>query len=70
MSLDFMVFFMHPLRPSKTSTGLDKFYNECKIPIVTTFHTSMYFNQWKKLVNIKERGSDKDFLRIYSLYKH
>jgi hypothetical protein len=63
-------FFMHPLRPSKTSTGLDKFYNECKIPIVTTFHTSMYFNQWKKLVNIKERGSDKDFLRLYSLYKY
>ncbi|WP_458746490.1 glycosyltransferase [Candidatus Nitrosocosmicus sp. T] len=62
-------FFMHPLIPSKTSTGLDKFYNECKIPIVTTFHTSMYFKQWTNLINIKEKGNDKDLLRLYSLYK-
>ena len=36
-------FFMNSLLPSKTSTGLDKFYEECNMPIVTTFHTSMYF---------------------------
>ena len=63
-------FFMNPLLPSKTSTGLDKFYDKCKAPIVTTFHTSMYFRQWMRLINIKERGNNKDFLRLYSLYKY
>ena len=60
-------FFMNPLLPSKAWTGLDEFYNKCKTPIVTTFHTSMYFRQWMRLINIKERGNDKDFLRLYSL---
>ena len=60
-------FFMNPLLPSKAWAGLDEFYNKCKTPIVTTFHTSMYFRQWMRLINIKERGNDKDFLRLYSL---
>ena len=63
-------FFFNSLRPSKTFTGLDKFYDECKTPIVTTFHTSMYFKQWMRLRNIKEKGNDKDYLRFYSLYKY
>ncbi len=63
-------FFFNSLRPSKTSTGLDKFYDECNTPIVTTFHTSMYFKQWMQLRNIKEKGNDKDYLRLYSLYKY
>jgi glycosyltransferase involved in cell wall biosynthesis len=63
-------FFFNSLRPSKTFTGLDRFYNECKTPIVTTFHTSMYFKQWMRLRNIKEKGNDKDYLRFYSLYKY
>ena len=63
-------FFFNSLRPSKTFTGLDKFYDECKTPIVTTFHTSMYFKQWMRLRNIKEKGNDKDYLRLYSLYKY
>jgi glycosyltransferase involved in cell wall biosynthesis len=63
-------FFFNSLRPSKTSTGLDKFYDECKTPIVTTFHTSMYFKQWMQLRNIKEKGNDNDYLRFYSLYKY
>ncbi len=29
----------------------------------------MYSRQWIRLINIKERGKDKDFLRLYSLYK-
>ena len=62
--------FLNSLRPSKTSTGLDKFYDECETPIVTTFHTSMYFKQWMRLRNIKEKGNDKDYLRFYSLYKY
>jgi glycosyltransferase involved in cell wall biosynthesis len=63
-------FFFNSLRPSKTFTGLDKFYDECQTPIVTTFHTSMYFKQWMRLRNIKEKGNDKDYLRFYSLYKY
>jgi len=63
-------FFLNSLRPSKSSTGLDEFYDECTIPIVTTFHTSMYFKQWMQLVNIKEKGNDNDYLRFYSLYKY
>lgn len=63
-------FYLNSLRPSKTSTGLDKFYDKCETPIVTTFHTSMYFRQWMKLINIKERGNDKNILRLYSLYKY
>lgn len=63
-------FFMNPVLPSKTSTGLDKFYGECKTPIVTTFHTSMYFKQWMKLINLRDKGNDKDYLRLYSFYKY
>ena len=63
-------FYLNSIRPSKTSTGLDTFYNKCKTPIVTTFHTSMYFKQWRKLVNIKEKGNDRDLLRLYSLCKY
>lgn len=63
-------FYLNSLKPSKTSTGLDKFYDKCLTPIVTTFHTSMYFKQWMKLRNIKEKDNDKDFLRIFALYKY
>jgi glycosyltransferase involved in cell wall biosynthesis len=63
-------FFLNSLNPSKTSTGLDKFYDKCKAPIVTTFHTSMYFKQWMKLRNIKEKENDEDYLRLYSFYKY
>jgi len=63
-------FYLNSLKPSQTSTGLDKFYDKCLTPIVTTFHTSMYFKQWMRLRNIKEKDNDKDFLRIFSLYKY
>jgi glycosyltransferase involved in cell wall biosynthesis len=63
-------FFLNSLQPSKTSTGLDKFYDECKTPIVTTFHTSMYFKQWMQLIDIKQKGNDKDYLSRYSFYKY
>lgn len=62
--------FLDSLRPSKTSTDIEEFYNKSSTPIVTTFHTSMYFKQYMKLVNIKEKGNDKDLLRLYSLYKY
>ena len=61
-------FYLNPLYPLKTSTGLDKFYDKCTIPIVTTFHTSMNFKQWMQLINTKERNS-KDILRLHIFYK-
>lgn len=64
-------FYLHSLNPSKTSTGLDRFYNECNIPIVTTFHTSMNFIQWMKLVNTKEKNHRKGIsLHVHTLHKY
>ncbi len=62
-------FYLNPLYPPITKTGLDKFYDECAIPIVTTFHTSMYFKQWMKLINTKERNI-RDILRLEVFYKY
>src|SRR6185503_19642277 len=61
-------FYLNPLYPPKTSTGLDKFYDKCTIPIITTFHTSMYFKQWMQLISTKESNS-KDILRLHVFYK-
>ena len=65
-------FNLNPILPSKTSTGLDKFYEDCSVPIVTTFHTSMRFKQWMQLINTKD-SIDKDFtkkLRLHIFYKY
>jgi glycosyltransferase involved in cell wall biosynthesis len=61
-------FYLNPLYPPKTSTGLDKFYDKCTIPIVTTFHTSMHFKQWMQLINTKE-SNIRDILRLHLFYK-
>ncbi len=61
-------FYLNPLYPPKTRTGLDKFYDKCTIPIITTFHTSMYFKQWMQLLNTKQ-GNSNDILRLHVFYK-
>lgn len=38
------------LNPKKTSTNIDSFYEICKIPIVTTFHSAYSFKEWMNLV--------------------
>jgi glycosyltransferase involved in cell wall biosynthesis len=38
------------LNPNKTSTNVEAFYRECKVPIVTTFHSAYTFRQWMSLV--------------------
>lgn len=63
-------FYLNPLFPPKTSTGLDKFYDNCKTPIVTTFHTSMNFIPWMQLVNTKSGNSDKDIVKMRVFYKY
>jgi glycosyltransferase involved in cell wall biosynthesis len=44
---------LHSLRPNSIHTTIDKFYNECNIPIVTTFHSEYNFRQWMKIPQIK-----------------
>jgi glycosyltransferase involved in cell wall biosynthesis len=37
------------LNPAKTSTNIDSFYESCKVPIITTFHSAYPFRQWMSL---------------------
>ncbi|HEY6949654.1 MAG TPA: glycosyltransferase family 4 protein [Nitrososphaeraceae archaeon] len=41
---------LDPINPRKTHTNIESFYNECTVPIVTTFHSAYTFNQWMRLV--------------------
>jgi glycosyltransferase involved in cell wall biosynthesis len=59
-------FKIDPLFPSRTKTGLDKFYSVCKIPIVSTFHTSYKFKQWMQSILI----NGKDILHLRYLYEN
>jgi glycosyltransferase involved in cell wall biosynthesis len=44
---------LHSLRPNSIHTTIDSFYNKCKIPIVTTFHSEYNFRQWMRIPQIK-----------------
>ena len=59
-------FDINPLFPNRTKTGLDKFYSICKVPIVSTFHTSYKFKQWMQSILI----NGKDTLHIRYLYEY
>jgi glycosyltransferase involved in cell wall biosynthesis len=62
-------FKIDPLLPSRTKTGIDEFYSICKVPIVTTFHTSYKFKQWMQSITIN--GKDTLHLRyLYEYWKH
>lgn len=40
---------MNSFNPRSLSTNIDKFYKECKIPIITTFHSAYPLHQWMEL---------------------
>jgi glycosyltransferase involved in cell wall biosynthesis len=40
---------LDPINPTKTSSTIDSFYYDCKVPIVTTFHSAYTFKQWMNL---------------------
>jgi glycosyltransferase involved in cell wall biosynthesis len=40
---------LDPVNPRKTSSTIDSFYYDCKVPIVTTFHSAYTFKQWMNL---------------------
>jgi glycosyltransferase involved in cell wall biosynthesis len=47
------------INPSKTHTNIDAFYDSCKTPIVTTFHSGYPFKQWMSLpIPIYEHQND------------
>ncbi len=44
---------LHLIRSNNTHTTIDSFYNNCKIPIITTFHSEYIFRQWMRIPQIK-----------------
>jgi hypothetical protein len=45
------------LNPSNSKTGLDSFYHNCKIPIITTFHSGYTLKEWMyQNISIKKSG--------------
>lgn len=58
---------LDPINPKRTQTNIELFYRECKVPIVTTFHSSYTFAQWMRLVvplNNSRFGRFGTFLRM------
>ncbi|HET7148924.1 MAG TPA: glycosyltransferase family 4 protein [Candidatus Nitrosopolaris sp.] len=48
---------LDPINPEKATTNIDTFYHDCKVPIVTTFHSAYTFKQWMNLATITENTS-------------
>jgi glycosyltransferase involved in cell wall biosynthesis len=48
---------LDPIDPMKTTSNIDFFYYNCKVPIVTTFHSAYTFKQWMNLATITESTS-------------
>jgi glycosyltransferase involved in cell wall biosynthesis len=59
--------------PNKISTNIDSFYDSCRVPIVTTFHSSYTFKQWMRRAKlrasaIQSKGRHIHFLASLSEY--
>jgi len=65
---------LDPINPGKTHTNIESFYDECKVPVVTTFHSAYTFTQWMRLVvplNNSRFGRVGTFLRMaYDYWTH
>jgi glycosyltransferase involved in cell wall biosynthesis len=66
--------YLDPINPGKTHTNIESFYDECKVPVVTTFHSAYTFTQWMRLVvplNNSRFGRVGTFLRMaYDYWTH
>jgi hypothetical protein len=66
--------YLDPINPGKTHTNIESFYDECKVPVVTTFHSAYTFTQWMRLVvplNNSTFGRVGTFLRMaYDYWTH
>jgi glycosyltransferase involved in cell wall biosynthesis len=63
------------INPKNTCTNIDSFYDKCKIPIVTIFHSAYTFRQWMNLVIRKRKKEIGNELctysdKIFSYWKH
>ena len=62
---------LDPLNPRKISTNIDLFYECCKIPVVTTFHSSYNFKQWISRVEaVKTAGQTGNLGIIMEYWKY
>jgi glycosyltransferase involved in cell wall biosynthesis len=41
---------LDPINPKRTCTNIESFYRECKVPVVSTFHSAYTFSQWMNLI--------------------
>ncbi|HJT85277.1 MAG TPA: glycosyltransferase, partial [Nitrososphaeraceae archaeon] len=42
---------LRSINPRNTCTNIDSFYDICKVPIVTTFHSAYPFKQWMNIIS-------------------
>ena len=42
---------LRSINPRNTCTNIDLFYDICKVPIVTTFHSAYTFKQWMNIIS-------------------
>jgi glycosyltransferase involved in cell wall biosynthesis len=64
---------LDPINPKRTGTTIESFYHDCKLPIVTTFHSAYTFTQWMRLVvpSSGRFGRIGTFLRaMYDYWTH
>ena len=59
---------LDPLNPRKISTNIDLFYECCKIPVVTTFHSTYNFKQWISRVEAVKSAGQTGKLGIIKEY--
>jgi glycosyltransferase involved in cell wall biosynthesis len=62
---------LDPINPRRTSTNIDSFYERCKTPIVTTFHSSYNFRQWISRVQaVKSSDQTGNFGTVIEYWKY
>ncbi len=62
---------LDPIYPRRVSTNIDSFYEQCKTPIVTTFHSSYNFKQWVRRVEaVKSAGQTGKLGTVIEYWKY
>jgi glycosyltransferase involved in cell wall biosynthesis len=62
---------LDPINPRRISTNIDSFYERCKTPIVTTFHSSYNFKQWLRRVEaVKSAGQTGKLGTVFEYWKY
>ncbi len=58
---------MDTMHPNKISTNIDSFYDSCKTPIVTTFHSTYTFKQWMRRAKLIASASHSKGRKVHIL---